>query len=189
MKKILAIICAVILAIPTMYSQTAQIDAQGQGEDVPVNKVETKFDKFVSSYGTFVQYAEYDLPNLKLYGGWINYTKIRVFTDLNTNSKTCFLRLRSGSPDRIESIAYEDLVKILEAITKLKEIASTAQQQGEYMETFFRSEDGFKLGFYMENNKITWYLTIDYQTRTFKKDFDFESAFVEAKIKMEDLMK
>lgn len=41
----------------------------------------------------------------------------------------------------------------------------------------------------MENNKITWYLTIDYQTRTFKKDFDFESAFVEAKNKMEDLMK
>lgn len=112
-----------------------------------------------------------------------------MFTDLNTNSKTCFLRLRSGYANRIESIAYEDLVKILEAIPKLKEIASTAQQQGEYMETFVRSEDGFKIGFYMENNKITWYLTIDYQTRTFKKDFDFESAFVEAKNKMEDLMK
>lgn len=187
MKKILAIICAVILAIPSVYSQTVQSDAQQ--EEVPENKVETKFDKFVSSYGTFVQFAEYNLPNLKLDGGWINYTKIRVFTDLNTNSKTCFLRLRSGYANRIESIAYEDLVKILEAIPKLKEIASTAQQQGEYMETFVRSEDGFKIGFYMENNKITWYLTIDYQTRTFKKDFDFESAFVEAKNKMEDLMK
>ena len=71
MKKILAIICAVILAIPSVYSQTVQSDAQQ--EEVPENKVETKFDKFVSSYGTFVQFAEYNLPNLKLDGGWINY--------------------------------------------------------------------------------------------------------------------
>lgn len=185
MKKVVLLLTLLISCLP-LFSQNAE---QADNVEQVSKKIETKFDKYTSSYGVFSQFAEYEMPNFKLDGGYINEVKIRVYTDLQTNKKTCFLRLRSGYAYRVESIEYSDLIKIIEAIPKLKDLASNTQQQGEYMQTLFISDDGFQIGWYMEKGKISWVMTVDSQWRTFKSNYDFESAFVEIKNRMTSLMK
>lgn len=46
-----------------------------------------------------------------------------------------------------------------------------------------------QIGYYYSDNKPTWFITIDGNTRYFKKDFDFEQAFKDMASKIEELMK
>lgn len=184
MKKVALLLTLLISCLPLFSQNTEQAD---NAEQVS-KRIETKFDKYTSSYGVFSQYAEYEMPNFKLDGGYINEVKIRVYTDLQTKAKTCFLRIRSGYAYRTESIEYSDLIKIIDAIPKLKDLAANTEQQGEYMQTLFISDDGFQIGWYKEKGKTTWAMTVDSQWRTFKTNYDLESAFIEIKNRMASLM-
>lgn len=189
MKKIHYLLVALFFVSATAYSQIIP-NQQAQEQAPEPKRVETKFDKFTSTYGDFIRFAIYELPNLKLNGGWINSTTIRQYINPNTGEKTCFLRLESGS--EIEAIAYDDLVKILEAIPKLKsqcELDIANGQIAEYLEMKFHTEDGFEIGYILKDSKPIWYITVAYQIRTFKNNFDFEQAFIEAKNRMESLQK
>lgn len=184
MKKVALLLCFLILCLPSFGNNSEQVDST---EHVS-KRIETKFDKYTSSHGVFSQFVEYKMPNFKLDGTYINEVTIRVYTNLQTKEKTCFLRIRSGYAYRIESIEYGDLIKIIEAIPKLKDLAANTEQQGDYMQTIFISEDGFQIGWYMEKGKTTWAMTVDSQLRKFKTNYDFESAFIEIKDRMASLM-
>lgn len=192
MRKSINLLVALLIFVSVTANSQIIPNQQVQEQAPEPKRVETKFDKFTSAYGEFIRFAEYELPNLKLEGGWINYIKIRQYINPNTGEKTCFLRLRSGYDWRIESIAYSDLEKILEAIPKLKSQCESDMdngQIGDYLEMKFKTIDGFEIGYFLLDGKPSWFITVDYQTRFFKKNFDFEQAFIEAKNQMDSLLK
>ncbi|MCM1452546.1 MAG: hypothetical protein NC102_09810 [Clostridium sp.] len=190
MKKLLLILMALAVSV-SVSAQTILANVANASEEAePTTKADTKFNKFTSANGVFIKYADYEFSNFKLNtGGFINKYIIRVYTNLSTGEKTAFLRIRIGREDKIESIEYSDVVKILDAIPKLKALADSSAQEGNYMESKYVSEDGFNIGFYMEKEKITWFITVCGDKWSFKKDFDFEEAFVQVKNRMEELMK
>lgn len=178
-----------LIALALLTTMMSNAQETNTTEKANSKKIETKYDKYVSNYGTFLRFAEYNMPKLNLQGDWINETKIREFIDVNTGKKDYFVRIRSGYPYNVESIAYSDLEKILDAISKLKQTFSEDSQVGNYLEFRFTSEDGMQIGYYYSDNKPTWFITIDGNTRYFKKDFDFEQAFKDMASKIEELMK
>ena len=60
--------------LTTMLSNAQETNTT---EKANSKKIETKYDKYVSNYGTFLRFAEYNMPKLNLQGDWINETKIR----------------------------------------------------------------------------------------------------------------
>ena len=158
-------------------------------EDNPTSvKKETKYDRFFSNYGSFLRFAQYKLPKFDFQKDWINETSIREFIDVNSGEKSYFLRIRSGYPRQTESIAYEDLIKIIDAIKQLKAQFAKDSQVGDYLEFRFTTDDGMQIGYYYSDNKPTWFMTVKDDVRYFKKDFNFEEAFENAKMKIEELM-
>lgn len=183
MRKVVLFISLVLtLGIMAQSETTNQ-----ENSDISVKK-DTKYEKFFSNYGSFLRFAEYKLPKFDFQKDWINETSIREFIDVNTGKKSYFLRIRSGYPRQTESIAYEDLIKVIDAIKQLKAKFADDSQIGNYMEFRFTTEDGMQIGYYYSDNKPTWFMSVKGDTRYFKKDFDFEKAFVNAKTEIERLM-
>lgn len=182
MRKLLFLIAL----LPSMLAYAQ--DVAGPETPAASKKTETKYEKYVSNYGSFFRFADYKMPVLSLQGDWINSTEIRECIDVNTNEKAYFVRIRSGYPRDTETIAYSDLEKILDAISKLKAKFAEDSQIGDYLEFRFTSEDGLKIGYYYSDNKPTWFISIAGNTRYFKKGFDFEQAFKNMKSKIEELM-
>ncbi len=210
MKKLMVLILFIIVSCQLNAQTIAQKIVQ-QSEDTIsgfVGKIikETKYDKFISTYGAYVQFFDYKLPiNFRTKDEQINAT-IRIFIDLNTKKKTSFLCLRSYSGNiwigkiatAFEIIEYSDLLKIIDSIPKLKECTNLIPNKDVYMETKFITEDGFEIGFYKENakHKNNWFIAMRYKYEDkwynhriyLKEDSDIETAFMQAKEKMEELM-
>ena len=175
-------------AVLWMFSLSSFSQAETADQEENQVKKETKYEKFFSNYGTFLRFVEYKLPKFDFQKDWINETCIREFVDINNGEKSYFLRIRSGYPRQTESIAYEDLIKVIDAIKQLKSQFAKDSQVGNYLEFRFTTEDGMQIGYYYSDNKPTWFMTVMGNTRFFKKDFDFEKAFVNAKQEIEKLM-
>lgn len=186
MKKLL-IVYALFFPFVLSAQNESQTQESNSTEKETSTKQETKYDKFFSNYGTFLRFAEYKLPSFDFQKDWINETSIREFVDVNTGEKSYFLRIRSGYPRQTESIAYEDLIKVIDAIKQLKAQFSKDAQIGNYLEFRFTTEDGMQIGYYYSNNKPTWFMSVKGDTRYFKKGFDFEQAFIDAKNEIERL--
>lgn len=157
-------------------------------------KKETKFDRFTSTYGSFICFTDYEIEPLKFdNAGSTNNCEIRVYTDLDTNKKTGFLRMYTyESKYKWESIEYSDLGKIIEAIEKLKTNFDNTDMPSHYHTCFFRSEDGLDIGYTSNSEnkeKARWFMTIARKTHRFKKKYDFENALRGIYNQMTELLK
>lgn len=175
MKKNLLLL---LLLIPTfLFAQTDSTPAnENESEynvDKPKKKTETKFEKFISNYGVFSKFTEYQTSELPLQGDGISKCYIREYIDLNTNKKTYFLHIQSGLGH--EFIAYEDLVKLIEAMDVLQKsyIEDLKLNSHNYTECKFITDDGFEIGYYFRKQKPTWFIDMNNQSlwsfRKFRK--------------------
>ena len=85
-------------------------------------KLETKYLKFTSKRGNFVRYADHEAPEFKTSEALLGSAKIRQYMDMTTNKSTCFLMITIGREKLTEVVAYDDIVKMIDAVKTLKQL-------------------------------------------------------------------
>mgnify|MGYP006145156561 CR=1 FL=1 len=181
MKHLLLISLFITLSATSVFSQDAK----------DVKKEATKMDAFASKTGVIIKYIDYNLPNLKLTYG-VAETKIRQLYSGQEIGYFYQISKEGKYDTKTASIAYEDLLEVIKAITSLKnQAASDKALNPDYLENKFVTDDGFKLGYYLSNGKLAWYLVLEKYgsgNTIFIKDVsEIELAFNSAKQKIEKL--
>jgi hypothetical protein len=181
MKKLSLFLLIVGVSVNFSFAQDAK----------DVKKEETKMDAFASKTGVIIKYIDYSLLDIKLTYG-VAEAKIRKL--YSGQEVQYFYQIsKEGKYDtKTASIAYEDLIEVLKAIQTLKlESEEDQNLNPDYLENKFVTDDGFKLGYYVSNNKLTWYLVLEKygsgNTVFLNNVTDVESAFNTAKQKIEEL--
>ena len=154
-------------------------------------EIKSKMSDFTSKTGVILKFEDYNLPKLKsLYGS--AETKIRKIISGN-QAKYFFQISKKGEYDtKTASIAYEDIVEVLKALSELKkqsqiDLITTSN----YLENKFVTEDKFKIGYYVNKSKVMWFMKLENygknSTLYIRNVELFESAFNSGKIKIEEL--
>ena len=159
------------------------------GQDV--KEANTKMDAFASKTGVMIKFIDYALPNLNLTYGAAE-TKVRKLMSGGETGYFYQISYEGKYDKKTASIAYEDLIEVIKAIQTLKTESATDQASNpEYLENKFVTDDGFKLGYYISNGKLKWYLVLEKYgsgNTVFINDVStIESAFNDAKTKIESL--
>ena len=179
MKKLILLYC--ILFSSLVFSQ-----------DVKTKEQQSKMLDFVSQTGVILKFEDYELPKVKLSYG-IAESKIRKI--ISGDRQEYFLQIsKKGEYDtKVASIAYEDLLEIIKALSTLEEASQidVTNSDSDYLENKFITEDGFQVGYYISKNKLVWYMKLERYgsgATIFLKDYNTgKSAFTEGKNKIESL--
>lgn len=150
--------------------------------------IETKYLKFIAKRDRFVRYADYEVQEFKTSDALLGSAKIRQYMDMTTNKSTCFLMLTVGREKASEIIAYDDIVKMIDAVNTLKQQCKKDSIAGRSLKCYYVTDDGFQIGYNISKGKVSWYFSVDGSERKFSKDFDFEQALIDIRKKMEELM-
>ncbi len=166
--------------------------AQNNQKDVP--KVETKMDLFASKVGSIVKFVDYKLPNLKTSQMVVVETRIRKIMSNGEVNYFYQIEKQGQYTSPTASIEYSDLKEVIKAFNVLKsELNNDLSSNPNYLENKFTTSDGFRIGYYIDESKPTWFLKLEkYGTDTsvFIKDIQvLENAFIEALNKIEELKK
>jgi len=159
----------------------------------PQQSFETKMDRFTSKTGAFSKFIDTKLPALKISFGSAE-TRIRK---LVTGSDAFYFYQieRPGQyATSTASIEYSDLLEVIKALSILKvDVEKDIATNPDYLENKFVTVDGFQVGYFLEKGKSTWYLKLEkYGTENtvfLKDELIIETAFVDAKAKIESLRK
>jgi len=155
--------------------------------------LKTKMDAFVSKTGTINKFVDVNLPALKS-----SYdrseTRVRKITNLSGTAYFYQIVKKGQYSNTTASIEYSDLLEVLKALKVLKtDVEKDLAANPDYLENKFVTVDGFQVGYYVSNKKVTWYLKLEKygsDNTLFISDGDVvESAFTEAKAKIEELKK
>ena len=155
------------------------------------NKKSSKMEQFASQTGSIIKFLDYSLPNLKsMYG--VAETKVRKI--IAGESVAYFFQIsKEGKYDtKKASIAYEDLLEVIKAISVLKTDSEIdILVVADYLENKFVTDDGFQIGYYVSDSKITWYIVLEKygsgNTVFLKNLSEIEESFLNAKQKIDDL--
>lgn len=188
MKKILVLFVVSVVA----FCAAAQVDLVKKLVDGGVSKataevaVKTKFQKYSSRKGGFIRYEEISVPEIKASDALFSSAKVRRYIDFHTDAKRSFLILSIGKDKNTEYIDIEDLRKVVDAIKTLKErcIADSIAQHN--LKCFYVTEDGFKVGYNIKKDKVTWFFSSGGEEYKFAKDFDFEARMKEILDKVDE---
>ena len=93
-----------------------------------------------------------------------------------------------GREKLTEVVAYDDIVKIIDAVKTLKQQSAKDSIAGRTLKCYYVTDDGFQIGYNIKKDTPSWYFSVDGDERKFSKDFDFEQVLIEVKNKMEELM-
>ena len=185
MHKITFILSFTTLISVTSVSQDAKKEAK---------QIETKIEAFASKTGIITKFVDNKLPDIKLLFGGIVETKVRKVS--NGNESRFFYQISNEAKyvTNTASIEYSDLLEVIKALKSLKlEVAKDEGSNPDYMENKFITVDGFQIGYYVSKGKSSWFMKLEkYGTENtvFIKDPEgIETAFVNAKEKIEDLRK
>ena len=150
-------------------------------------KKQTKFEQFASKTGKISKFVDVNMPKL-------GYLETSIRTILGEDKNAYFYRIEkpetSSTNSRIAMIEYSDLVEINKALTKLlSEDASDCASNPDYLENRFITEDGFLIGYYVNNGKANWFIRLErYSNSTvFLKKEVLAENFPAAQKKIEEL--
>ena len=130
-------------------------------------KLETKYLKFTSKRGNFVRYADHEAPEFKTSEALLGSAKIRQYMDMTTNKSTCFLMITIGREKLTEVVAYDDIVKIIDAVKTLKQQAAKDSIAGRTLKCYYVTDDGFQIGYNIKNkNEMDLWLDFRYKDCT-----------------------
>ncbi|TKG94116.1 hypothetical protein EYV94_15310 [Puteibacter caeruleilacunae] len=176
--KILFLLLSIIMLTSSLYAQD-------------VKKQATKMDEFASQTGVILKFVDYSLPKLKLTLG-VAETKVRKLIKGGEARYFYQISYNTKYGTKTASIAYEDLVEVVKALSSLKsEMDADKNANPDYLENKFVTEDGFQVGYYVSAGKVKWYLVLERfgsgNTVFINSAETVESAFNEAKAKIEEL--
>ena len=152
--------------------------------------VETKIDVFTSKTGIITKFTDSKLTALKLSYGEVAGTRIRKISIGPVSSYFYQIEKERSTA----SIEYSDLLEVIKALKTLKDEAEKdAATNPDYLEDKFVTVDGFQVGYYVSKGKVSWYLKLEKygsdNTLFIGSAEIIESAFNEAKVKIEELKK
>lgn len=136
------------------------VNTYGQ-ENQKEKKLSSKMLDFVSKTGVLIKFEDYNLPNLKSKYGIANVKIRKIYSG---NEEKFFLQISNKGKYGANnaSVAHEDIREIQKAITTLKNQSTEDMiSKSDYLENKFVTDDGFEVGYLVNNGKITWYLTLE----------------------------
>lgn len=153
----------------------------------------TKMDVFASKTGAIIKFIDYSLPDLQVSYS-LAETKVRKLISGDSIGYFYQISYEGKYDTKTASIAYEDLLEVIKALQKLKtETANDLSSKPDYLENKFVTEDGFQLGYFVSEGKLSWYLVLEKYgsgNTVFINDVAIiEKAFSEAKEKIESIKK
>jgi len=182
------------LLIAAMSATFFTISASAQEVKKENKNPETKMDAFASRTGSLLKFEDFKLPRLK--GSYGEFVRTRIRKIIIGDEVQYFYQIgKEGQyQTSIASIEYSDLLEVIKALTFLKNtIDKDLARNPEYLENRFTTLDGFVIGYYISEGKSKWYLRLEKNgsdTSISTSDVSMlETAFIEAKNKIEKLMK
>lgn len=184
LKKSLIIVALSIIS-STIFAQDVKKEAE---------VVKTKMEAFASKTGIITKFTDYKLPNLKTTYGGFSETRIRK---VNSGSATTFfyqIEKAGKYSNSTASIEYSDLIEVIKALKSLKsEVNQDVTNNPDYLENKFTTVDGFKIGYFVNKGKASWYLQLEKygsdNTIFIESGETLEIALDEAKSKIDELKK
>jgi len=165
----------------------------GQEQKKNIEDIKTKMDVFTSKTGVISKFIDYKLSNI---GSTYSFAETRVRKVTNGNIIGYFYQIEKEGKysSNIASIEYTDLLEVLKALKTLKsEVDSDVTSNPDYMENKFITVDGFQVGYFVSKGKPKWYIKLEKygsDNTIFVDSVNIiETAFIEAKNKIEELKK
>lgn len=183
--------------IKKLFSASAivllSMNSYGQDVKKESEAIKTKMDIFASKTGSITKFVDTKLPNLKASFGSPE-TRIRKISNGSSNAYFYQIEKEGKYSNTTASIEYNDLIEVLKAIKALKnDVNNDVASNPDYMENKFITSDGFQVGYYVSKGKVSWYIKLDKygsdNTLFIDNGDTIESAFTEAKNKIEELKK
>ena len=150
-------------------------------------KVQTKFEQLASRTGKLSKFFDVTMPKL-------SYLETSVRVVLGENENTYFYRIEkpetSATISKIAMIEYSDLVEINKALTKLlNDVDADCALNPDYLENRFITEDGFRIGYYVDKGKANWFIRLERygKSTVFIKKEVLAENFPAAQKKIEEL--
>ncbi|WP_242156370.1 hypothetical protein [Aestuariivivens sediminis] len=145
-----------IILLVTSLSIHSQ-DLKNESENV-----KTKMDAFASKTGVITKFIDFNLEDLKSSYGIKIDTRIRKVNSGSLESYFYQIIKPGKYSNSTASIEYSDLLELIKAIEVLENNESEdVISNPDYLENKFITEDGFQLGYYVNNGKSKWYLKLE----------------------------
>lgn len=159
------------------------------------NKPQTKFEQLASKTGRILKFVDVKMPRLSYLESSIRIIMDEQFNRYfyrieKTETSTSLSDIVAIEYSDIVAIEYSDLVEINKALEKLqKEVDNDCASNPDYLENKFITEDGFRIGYYVDRGKPNWFIkltTYDKSVVFIKKEVLAEQ-FPAAQRKIEEL--
>ncbi|QHI37083.1 hypothetical protein IMCC3317_24610 [Kordia antarctica] len=122
---------------------------------------ESKMLDFVSKKGIIIKFEDFNLPSVK---STYSNCESKIRKIISGSEIKYFLQISNkGKYNSVtSSIAYEDIVEIQKALVALQtQAAQDILTKADYLENKFISDDRLQIGYYVNKNKIVWYMKLD----------------------------
>ena len=177
-------------------------DVTNAQELIDDNETKTKYELSSSKPGVVLKTIDYKMASLNSDILRDAKTKISVLKSesegVEVSAYFYLITIVGKNSSRIAAIEYSDLLRLLDAIKKLKEEEDTdVTSKPDYLENKYITSDNFKVGYIIKNGmydkgKSTWYIS---QGRFYDLDEgmilrsinDFEQSLENAKKKIDEL--
>jgi hypothetical protein len=133
------------------FSQTAQ-------SNDPETK--TKFTSFISRTGEIMAFEDSRHTSFSTLVSNLN-VKRRVISQGDEQRAFLLFELPSKYTTRTSAVDQDDIQDLFNAIDLLISESVKDAANPNYMERFYVTEDHFKIGYYVNNQKIRWYVDLD----------------------------
>ena len=159
------------------------------------NKPETKMQEFSSKSGVIIRLINYPLDKMKTQYGQAVDCKIRKIIRGSSDAEYYYcLEYNYDIYSSTAAIEYSDLIEVNKAIKQLRVSEAQDISSQTYLENYFQTSDGFKIGYYVDAGKINWYIRLEkygsHNTAFIKGNSqDVENSFTTAQAKIEELRK
>ena len=162
-------------------------------------KKKTIFEKHLSKSGIMQTMDTYKLSEVWTGGSFSQkfiQSEIKRISDRDGIKYFLTLKVTAEYKDKFAAIFYTDLNEIVLALqTLIKQSQSDKNMEYEYKERLFTTNEGFKIGYYQEKSKQTFFINLneyqvgDVYTFKDKKIADLENLFYDAKSFIDELIK
>lgn len=178
-----------IWIIAFLFAFVLKMDAQKNDSIIRV----TKHYMLDSQKGKVIKFTDKKFDKIVYYLSSKGIeSSIRTF--YNNGGNSYFLVLEPpfiGGKKRI-MIEYSDLLEVNKAIDKFfKEVDSDCASDPDYLENKYITEDGFKIGYYVEKGKAHWIVDFDTSSPTplleIKKPYEFAKGLKDAQNEIEKM--
>ncbi len=133
----------------------------------------TKYNTLDTRKGTVIRFVDKKMKDIVYTNMFPMNSKIRTFYD--TGEKTYFVILSLTKSKTM--IEYSDLVEVNKAFDKFfKEVDEDCALKPDYLENKFITDDGFKIGYYVEKGKAHWFVDFD-TTSLFMAPFELKKPY------------